>query len=348
MKKSLLRYKFLVLLIIMITSVTHAQLVLYEGFDYSLPGYIGGNTGSTGSSSNNWITHSLTAGQTTTIDLYSGSLNYLGSQNPIGNKILLPGSNTTVTRDVNRAITTSSTAIYYSALVNILDNTQLGTSGDYFMAVGQTAGSSVTVLGARLGVKSVNAGANYRLLIMNTSGGSPTYTEFALDLNFGTTYLVVVKYDRSVSYTNATLWVNPTSELSTSVSNNSGSGTFTAFLSICLRNSSGTPKAEIDEIRVGESFASVTPVDVAAPVASFNPSNGTIGVAIDATPKIYFDEPILKTDGSAITDGDLPSLLNFRKTDAGGDAVACKKNNYCYPLRIIIKRAGLLSVSRTG
>ena len=328
MKKTLLitRLSLPILLFSFTASVLKGQLVLYEGFDYPLPGYIGGNTGSAGSASNNWITHSITSGQTTTIDLYAGSLNYLGSQNPIGNRILLPGNNSTVSRDVNRAITTSSTVIYYSALINVLDNTQLSTTGDYFMCIGQTAGgAAISVLGARLSAKSVNSGTNYRLLIQNTSGTGSNYTEFTTDLSFGTTYLVVVKFDRTTIPTVATLWVNPSTLGSTepggSVTNSSSSSSFTAFASICLRNAANTPKVEIDEIRIGESFASVTPVDVAAPSASFNPSNGAIGVAIEVTPVISFDEPILKTDGNPVTDGDLDALITFKKTDSGGDAV---------------------------
>jgi hypothetical protein len=281
MKKSLL----ILLFAIGVSYWGWGQALLYEDFNYTPPAYIGGN-GNAGSSSNNWTTHNVTSGQTTTINVITGNLSYPGLVSSSGNKLYLFSNANATSRDVNRAITTSATTLYYSALISIVDNSQIpAATPDYFMHFGQTAGSGVTVFGARLGIKSVNSGANYRLSIMNTSGGTPTFTEFNQDLNFSTTYLVVVKYDRSTSPTTAYLWVNPTSiggsEPSGFVSNNSGTGTFSAFASICLRNSGTTPKAEIDEIRVGTTWADVTPAAPANQIDWANlqwPASGTITV----------------------------------------------------------------------
>ncbi len=241
------------------------QVILYEDFNYTTPAYVGGN-GAAGTSSNNWTTHSVTSGQTTTIDINDNSLNYTGLASSSGNKVYLFSNANATSRDINRAFSSSATALYYSVLVNVIDNTQISSANpDYFMCFGQTAGTTVAVLGGRLGIKSVNAGANYRLSIQNISSGTPTYTEFATDLSFGTTYLIVVKYDYSTTNDIAYLWVNPSSLGSTepggSVSNNSGTAvTFNAFASICLRNSATTPKAYVDEIRVGATWADVTPI----------------------------------------------------------------------------------------
>jgi PKD repeat protein len=177
------------------------------------------------------------------------------------------GNNNQTSRDINRAITYSAgNILYFSVLLKLVDNSGITASGDYFMHFGATSGAAVTIFGGRLGVKSVNAGANFRFMIENTSGGTPTFTEFAQDCNFGTTYLVVVKYNKGTSPTTANLWVNPASlggsEPSGSVSNSSGTGTFNTFASICLRNNATTPKVEIDEIRVGPAWADVTPLGV--------------------------------------------------------------------------------------
>jgi hypothetical protein len=268
--------KLYTLLFIALTSASYGQLVLNETFDYAVPGFIGGNTNTTDAiGSNNWTTHSNTT--TGTIDLVTGSLSYTGLVASTGNKVLLPGNNTTVPRDVNRAFTSTATTIYYSFLLNIIDNTQLtatisGTN-NYFISLGGTAGTSISSLFGRVAATTSNSGANYRLSISNTSTGTLTYTENPVDLNFGTTYLVVVKYDRAASPTVATLWVNPSSlggiEPVSTLTNNSGTATVTAFASIALRNSSATPKAEIDEIRVGETWASVTP----EATASLNDNN---------------------------------------------------------------------------
>ncbi|NVO18463.1 MAG: chitobiase/beta-hexosaminidase C-terminal domain-containing protein [Bacteroidetes bacterium] len=259
------------ILLIGFHSSSWGQAILYEDFNYTVPGNIGGNTTASGTTNNNWTTHSNT--KVGTDDVVASSLTYTGLSNPTGNKVFIPGNNTTTPRDVNRGFTSTATVLYYSALIQVVDNTQLGTADDYFMNFGATSGATVTSFGGKLGIKSVNAGANFRLSINNTSGGTVTFTEFATDLSFGTTYLVVVKYDRSVSPTVASLWVNPVSlggtEPAGSVSNSSGTGTFAAFASICLRNSSGTPKANIDEIRIGTTWADVTPgVAVVAPTVT--------------------------------------------------------------------------------
>ncbi len=236
---------------------------LYESFSYTAADNIGGNTAASGTTNNNWTTHSNT--QVGTISVTSGSLSYTGLLAPTGNKVRLPATNTTVPRDVNRAVSISnSSPAYYSFLLNVADNTQLTTTGDYFTGFGGTAGATLTVLYSRVNIKSVNTGANYRLGITNSSGGTPTVTDFAIDLNFGTTYLVVVKHDfNGASNDIASLWVNPGSlggtESAGSVSNSSGTTGQTAFASVFLRNGSATPKADIDEIRVGNTWADVTP-----------------------------------------------------------------------------------------
>jgi len=234
---------------------------LYEPFDYTVASTIGGITN--GTSSNNWTTHSGSGSNSVT----SGSLSYTGLQASTGNKVRLPGANGTTSADVNRATTVPGTVGYYSFLLNVADNAQLAAGGDYFAGFGGTAGTSVTALYARLQIKSANAGANYRLGITNSSGGTPTITDFATDLSFGTTYLVVVKHDfNGASNDISTLWVNPSSlggsEPGGGVSNNSATIGQTNFASIFLRNGSNTPKADIDEVRVGGTWAEVTPVGI--------------------------------------------------------------------------------------
>ena len=255
----------LVILLVGSNKIGNAQIILYEDFNYAPPTYVGGN-GAAGSSSNNWTTHSVTTGQTTTIDVVNGNLSYTGLFASNGYKVSMYGNNNLTSRDINRAFTSSATVLYFSVLLNVVDNSDLTATGDYFMHFGATSGAAVTIFGGRLGVKTVNSGANYRFIIENTSGGSPNFTEFAQDMNFGTTYLVVVKYNRSASPTVANLWVNPSSlggaEPSGSVSNSSGTGAFATFASICLRNNATTPKVEIDEIRIGPTWADVTPPGV--------------------------------------------------------------------------------------
>ncbi len=261
---------FILIFALLLSSYGWGQ-TLYEGFDYTVGPSIGGNTATTGGPVNNWYTHNNT--KVGSIDITAGNLSYAGLQTSVGNKVRLPGDNITVPRDVNRPITgTGATVAYFSALINIVDVTQLSAAGDYFMHFGATSGITNTSFGGRLGAKSVNSGSNFRFIIQNTSTGTLTFTEFATDMVFGTTYLVVVKYDKSASPTVASLWVNPVNlggtEPAGSVQNNSGTATFAAFGSICLRNTANTPKADIDEIRVGTTWASVTPLNASTPIIS--------------------------------------------------------------------------------
>ena len=266
----------LIVLAVFSQTKSNAQLLLHETFSYPLPGYIGGN-GNAGSTSNNWTTHSVTPGQTSTDTLVAGSLSYTGLEASVGNKLRLFSFGNTLSRDVNTPLlATTASVCYYSLLVNIVDNTQLSaTAPDHFFGFSATAGMSATSFGARLAAKSVNAGANYRFSLLNASTGASTYTDFAQDLNFGTTYLVVVKFDKSAVPTMASLWVDPVStsfggtEPAGAVTNNINTGAFAAFAAVYLRNGAGTPKAEIDEIRVGETWADVTPVPAGSvPVTS--------------------------------------------------------------------------------
>ena len=273
--------KLYTLLFVALTGISFGQVALYEDFNYTVPGFIGGNTSTTTDAigSNNWLTQSNTSGNSGTIDVITGSLTYTGLAASSGNKVLLPGNNASVPRDINRAFTSApgTNVLYYSALINVIDNTQLaaspiavGNTNSYFMSFGSTAGTNVNILNGRLAAATVNSGANYRLQINNNNSGSVSnYTEFPTDLNFGTTYLVVVKVDITSSPYVATLWVNPNTlggtEASGSVSNNTGTNnTATTFGSIVLRNASATAKVEIDEIRVGTTWASVTPEAVAS------------------------------------------------------------------------------------
>lgn len=262
--------KIYALLLVLTSSLSFAQTIVYEGFDFPAGSNVGGTTSTNdGIINNNWATHQTTTAGT--IDVISGSLSYTGIYPSTGNKIILPGNQTTTPRDINRAFSTIATTLYYSALINIIDNTQLSTAttltgtNSYFMSFGNTGGASVNQLAGRLAAVSTSA-TTYKLLIQNNSTGSPApaYSENPVNLTYGTTYLVVVKVEKAGdNSTKATLWVNPSSvggaEPAGGIVSDAGTSTsFNTFTSIVIRNASATPKVEIDEIKVGTTYDDVT------------------------------------------------------------------------------------------
>jgi len=331
MKKLLLFKKMIiVVLLVGLSSAGWAQVLLYEGFDYATPAFIGGNTDVTGVTSNNWTTHSVTATHTTTIDIQDGSLTYPGFAASTGNKVYLFSNANAVSRDINRGFTTTAKVAYYSALINIVDNSQINLLDNYFLHFGANQGAANTTLGGRLGARAVGSPVtNFRFIVANISGGTPVYSDNGADLNFGTTYLVVVKYDISAALTVATMWVNPVTlggaEPAGGISNSTGDAvSFTSFAtgSICLRNNASTPKANIDEIRVGLTFADVTPL---APVGLTNRDQAQRQTTIYPNPaKSYFNVKapagdyvvsINNTVGSLVKSVDLNSTGKIEMSD---------------------------------
>ena len=282
--KSIVAFSLILVSLLFVSKQSGAQ-ALYEAFDYTVGGNIGGNTSSAGGPVNNWFTHS--ASTTGTIDVLSGSLSYSGLLASSGNKVSLPGNSSTgissrTTRDVNRFVNiTGSNVAYFSALINVVDSTNIKVGDDYFMHFSADSGITNSSYFARLGIKRAsNIVTNYVLSISNISGGTTTYTPFAQELTFGTTYLVVVKYDTTSK--TASLWVNPTSlggaEPSGQVTNTSGTSAVSKFAAICIRNSVGTPKVDIDEIRVGTTWAEVTPTGATdLPTLSVSSSPASFG-----------------------------------------------------------------------
>jgi hypothetical protein len=320
---------------------------LYEDFNYTVGGNVGNNcTTATCTANNNWFTHSNTAGNSATVTVLSGSLAYAGLQASTGNRVTVPGSNTTLPRDINRptGLAASQNTIYYSFLLSINDNTQLSTSGTFFAAGGNgyflhlstTSGTGAANFFARVAVRSTNAGANFRLGIADFGN---VFTEFATDLGYATTYLVVVKYVNNPGGSDvATLWVNPASlggaEPGGGVSNSTSAGNVTGYNSatsgICIRNSSNTPKADYDEIRVGTTWSSVTPVagGTTATLANLVPqSSGNItqgtgnailaGFSITPTASVDFTAITIASTGTA-TSTDISNVRIFKDNDGNG------------------------------
>lgn len=219
---------------------------------------------------NGWTTHSgATPGQLQTINTASNSGNSLAFANleaSVGNRVQLVAGNT---EDVNKAVSNLSGSGYFSFLLNVPNTTGLhinANAGDYFTGFGATAGISVTSLGARVFIKAGATPNTFVLGLVNNSGGASATTWNPTEYPCGTTVFVVVKLVNSVSPVAASMWINPTpgtAEPVATITNSSGTNAIAALASVYLRQggtaAAGTGSLEIDEIRAGSTWASVTP-----------------------------------------------------------------------------------------
>lgn len=277
---------------------------------------------------NGWSNHSGTAGQFQSDNL--GSLTYSGLAASIGNKMNFVAGNG---EDVNHAITGITGTGYYSFILNVPNTTGLTTAGDYFTGFGQTTGAAVTIFAPRVFIKAGVTSGTFQLGVQNTTGGTPTQT-YTPEYPIGTPVFVVIKLNASTSPISASLFVNAVPgavEPAPTVTNTSGTATFTAFASIFMRQAgngtSGTGNLQIDEIRAGSTWASVTP----AGVAPCNTTN-TINVSICESYTVPSNDETYFTSGTyhdtipnaALCDSIITINLTIKhNTTATIDTVSC-------------------------
>ncbi|WP_294824294.1 T9SS type A sorting domain-containing protein [uncultured Flavobacterium sp.] len=229
---------------------------------------------------NGWTHHSGSGiGQIeimTTASDNGNSLSFAGLAASTGNRISIVAGNN---EDVNKPFTTAITSgsAYYSALIKVQNTTGLNANnvtGDYFLGLTVTTGNGVdpnpevTSFYGRLYVKKGTADNTVNIGVLNTSGGTATPSYVATDFAVNTTLFVVVKYDFASN--TATLWVNPTpggSEVAGTANATGSTAAATTLGGIFIRQggnaTAGTGNVEIDEMRVGETYASVTPATTA-------------------------------------------------------------------------------------
>ena len=221
------------------TSRATVTLPYYDGFDYTT----GNNIAGQGS----WVSASGSG----SIKIGSGNLSYTGLTNSIGKDVtLIPGTGSGAERDDIQFTAQSSNTFFISFLLKV--NARPGARAIISYASGSTSSDSSPSLGVFVestGELSVG---------INTS--SPQFTS-SLQLTLGETYLVVLGYTFGSTDT-AAVWLNPTSLGGTApATTGTASGTDTATLQYFLWNtpSSGGGSYEVDELRIGATYAAVTP-----------------------------------------------------------------------------------------
>jgi len=234
--KHLFTLSFLIL-----ASLAHGQLL--DAFTYS-----GSLT------ANGWANQSGTSGELSTIATASdagNSLSYTGLLASSGNRAVISSSGT---EDVNKAVSGITGTGYYSMLIKVVNATGLNT-GAYFAGFAATTGAGASAFAGKLYIKNGTTG-HFQLGIQASNG---TVVYYATELNIGTTYFLVVKETANNA---ADLFINPVpgaAEPTATLTQTGGTGSFPAFASLFIRQASGTGNIEIDEIRAGSTWASVTP-----------------------------------------------------------------------------------------
>lgn len=262
--KKLIAFIFVVAII----GQSYSQLALYHSFNY---------TGAL--NANGWTTHSGTAAQFQSDN--AGSLTYPNLASSQGNKVNYVAGNT---EDVNYPTSLVADSAYYSFLLNVPSSSPLSlnssTTGDNIIGFGQTTGAVLSVFAGQIRIRQGTATNTFQIALVNTGAASLVPTNFSQDLQINTTYFLVVRVLRTTSPIQATLWINPTpgsaNPPTASQTSTQGTGTLSAFASVYMRQSgtltAGTGNLQIDEIRVGTTWVSVTPC--ASPVTYYADTDG--------------------------------------------------------------------------
>ena len=135
----------------------------------------------------------------------------------------------------------------------------------------------------------------FRLGISSTNSSAASATS-TMDLRLNTDYIVVTRLVNSNAVTVSTLWINPTAESDSSISVTENASAFTV-VSYALRENTGEGALNIDNLRVGTSFADVfssgsgLPPDITSQSPNQTVTNGasvTFSVNATGTPPLNF------------------------------------------------------------
>ncbi|NOS70844.1 MAG: hypothetical protein HOP33_13050 [Verrucomicrobia bacterium] len=201
-------------------------------------------------SSNAWSTHSGTAGE---VEVVSGRVDLRVPASEDVNT-LLPGQ---------PYLASASTVLYASFTLNaaVLPTP----TGSYFL---HFKGSATSNYRAKLFAFSTGAGAGQYRLGLAGSANSPVVTN-TVSLNTNWDYRVYIRY--TLSNAVATLWVEPDSEDSPSVTVSDASPA-SSIIALALRQDTGIGVLRIDDLKVGTSFAEVyTGPNIIAPIITQQP-----------------------------------------------------------------------------
>jgi hypothetical protein len=309
-----------------------AQVTLphYEPINYSV--------GQALQSQTNWTV--LNTGDDLLIS--SGSLSYPGLDNSTGNKVSFAGAGIDAAKLFTQQ---TSGTVYYSFLLNVTALGSLNTTGGYFTGFSE---GSTTTFGATVWLRS--DGAGYDIGINpKTTATNTAWTSGTTPLN--STVLVVVSYQMVAGTLNdvVRLWVNPVpggAEPTVTASATNGVASDLVNINRILIRQDGTtatPSIEMDEFRIGTTWASVTPAPstpTAPTVATLAASaisssattfNGTVN-ANNLSTTITFDYGTTTSYGTSVAAS--PNTLTSSTTEAVVATVSLSPNQQ-YHYRVV-------------
>jgi hypothetical protein len=214
----------------------------------------------------------LNTGDSILVD--AGNLTYTGLAASTGNKVKFDGAGADYYRDFTSQTTGS---VFSSFILNVSSLGSLGTAGGYFATFIQSG--STTVFGGTIWLRQSTTAGKFNIGISTRSSNAPT-SWLATDYTPGTPCFIVFSYDFVSGTVNdvCRLWVNttsfggtePTPDVTSGVPVLPNGADLTSAARFLLRqdNATNTPFIEFDELRVGTTWAQVTPSSAVAPALS--------------------------------------------------------------------------------
>ena len=201
--------------------------------------------------------------------IQGGNLAAGGLAGPSGNSVKFGGNG--MSARFNLRTNGSSGTWYYSMLVRLTDISTLNANGVFWAGFNNSAGTQTTtpnVVDTRLVTRSATGGFNIGL--DKSSGTAPNFVFVPPAFSTNDTLFVVASYTFNSAATNddvSQMWVNPPpasfglAAAPPADLTNSAGGDISAIASFVLFNRNANEPAGIiaDEIRIGQSWASVTP-----------------------------------------------------------------------------------------
>jgi len=209
----------------------------------------------------------------------SGNLSYSGLAPSVGNSVSLIPQNNIADRFAIGASINSGT-LYYSFLLRVPDiGTTLGAGGGFIAGFNNTGAASQTgsptVLGARVLMRNVGGGSGFNIGLSKASSNGSDFQFDTTAFTTGDTVLIVGAYDINVLATagddSSRMWINPNaadfgavSAPAATLTASTGADMITAgsiqsFLFYQRPNTLYPNQMIVDELRIGTSWADVTP-----------------------------------------------------------------------------------------